>query len=120
MPDTLEAFMFDVPDVTEGGRAGAAAVGVDARKLSSDAIHTAPLPWRHIMGNALALWLATRLAYLAFTYLAAGMPQLSPAPGTGFLDVWERFDTNWYLGIAQQGCAGAPQLAFFPLYPALI
>jgi hypothetical protein len=119
MSDTREPFTLDASGATEQGRARAA-VGLDARKSSSDAIHTAPLPWRHIVGNALVLWLATRLAYLAFTYLAAGMPQLSPAPGTGFLDVWERFDTNWYLGIAQQGYAGAQQLAFFPLYPALI
>jgi mannosyltransferase PIG-V len=55
-----------------------------------------------------------------FTYLADGLPQIKTAQGTGFFGVWQRFDTNWYLSIATQGYAFAQQVAFFPLYPALI
>jgi hypothetical protein len=39
----------------------------------------------------------------------------------GFLGVWQRFDTNWYLKIAEQGYAPEDgSMAFFPLYPVLI
>lgn len=37
------------------------------------------------------------------------------------LGIWQRFDTNWYLKIAQYGYAGNDgSIAFFPLYPMLI
>ena len=78
------------------------------------------IPWRPIILNAVILWAGTRFIYLAFTYLAAGLAQVQPTKGTGFFGVWQRFDTNWYLSIATQGYAFAQQVAFFPLYPALI
>ena len=98
-------------------------------------IHATPyrwrIPWRRICLNALALWAITRVIFLAFTYLAAGLPQTTalpfpgltqttPNPNVSFLSVWGRFDTEWYLSIAQQGYARPEQLAFFPFYPALI
>ena len=38
------------------------------------------------------------------------------------IDVWARWDSDWYLLIAEEGYAGAPSStpAFFPLYPALV
>ncbi|MBI5029617.1 MAG: glycosyltransferase family 39 protein [Chloroflexi bacterium] len=37
------------------------------------------------------------------------------------LSAWQRFDTNWYLKIAQQGYAADDgSTVYFPLYPALI
>ncbi|HEU0028403.1 MAG TPA: mannosyltransferase family protein, partial [Ktedonobacterales bacterium] len=78
------------------------------------------IPWRPIIRDALILWAGTRFIYLAFTYLAAGLSQAQPAQGTGFFGLWQRFDTNWYLSIATQGYAFPQQVAFFPLYPALI
>ena len=37
------------------------------------------------------------------------------------LSVWQRFDTNWYLKIAQHGYAGDDgSTVYFPLYPLLI
>ncbi len=33
---------------------------------------------------------------------------------------WQRFDTNWYLAIAQYGYANSQDIHFPPLYPALI
>jgi hypothetical protein len=37
-----------------------------------------------------------------------------------FLGIWERFDTLWYLHIAQQGYDLPASVVFYPLYPALI
>ncbi|MCI0478451.1 MAG: glycosyltransferase family 39 protein, partial [Anaerolineales bacterium] len=37
-----------------------------------------------------------------------------------FLSVWQRFDTNWYLKIAQRGYLDAASAVYFPLYPVLI
>lgn len=36
------------------------------------------------------------------------------------LSVWQRFDTNWYLNIAQRGYSDAASAVYFPLYPFLI
>ncbi|MCP5113525.1 MAG: hypothetical protein GY953_22045 [bacterium] len=36
------------------------------------------------------------------------------------LGVWERFDTLWYIHIAQHGYALPQSVVFYPLYPALI
>ena len=46
-----------------------------------------------------------------------------PTPGTwhyALLGVWERFDTLWYLRIAQHGYDLPRAVIFYPLYPAAI
>lgn len=46
-----------------------------------------------------------------------------PAPGTlhyALVGVWERFDTLWYLRIAQHGYDLPRAVIFYPLYPAAI
>jgi hypothetical protein len=46
-----------------------------------------------------------------------------PAPGTwhyALIGVWERFDTLWYLRIAQYGYDLPRAVIFYPLYPAAI
>ena len=46
-----------------------------------------------------------------------------PAPGTlyyALLGIWERFDTLWYLHIAQNGYDRPGTVVFYPLYPGLI
>jgi hypothetical protein len=46
-----------------------------------------------------------------------------PAPGSSYyalLGIWERFDTLWYLRIAQQGYDLPRAVIFYPLYPAAI
>ena len=46
-----------------------------------------------------------------------------PAPGTlyyAILGVWERFDTLWYLHIAERGYDLDASVVFYPLYPAMI
>lgn len=78
------------------------------------------IAWRAIALRALVLWAATRFAYLAFTYFTVSLPFVRPAQGTGFFGPWQRFDTNWYLSIALGGYTQPQQIAFFPLYPALI
>ena len=47
---------------------------------------------------------------------------LPAAHGMGYalLGVWERFDTLWYLHIAQYGYDRAMAVIFYPLYPAAI
>lgn len=46
--------------------------------------------------------------------------------GWPFLDMWNQWDGNWYMHIAQHGYQGAPNLhhesdiVFFPLYPYLV
>jgi hypothetical protein len=43
------------------------------------------------------------------------------APSNALLSVWQRFDANWYLKIAEQGYASNDgSTVFFPLYPLLI
>jgi hypothetical protein len=46
-----------------------------------------------------------------------------PVPGTwhyALLGIWERFDTLWYLRIAERGYDLAASVVFYPLYPAMI
>jgi hypothetical protein len=47
-----------------------------------------------------------------------------PAPARtaryALLDVWQRFDTLWYLHIAAHGYDRADAVVFFPVYPALV
>src|SRR5487761_2064091 len=78
------------------------------------------LPWRSITLQALVAWLLTRVGYVLLTAIAHGLPQRRPAQGVGFLGLWQRFDTNWYISIATQGYHSPPQIAFFPVYPALM
>lgn len=36
------------------------------------------------------------------------------------ISVWQRFDANWYLKIAQSGYSNDESVVYFPLYPSLI
>src|SRR5262249_42625841 len=82
--------------------------------------------WRRIVVQAAGLWLATRVALVAFTYFAV-LFRMGLAGATGvplspiaLLDNWRRWDAGWYLGIAQHGYFNAQSTAFFPLYPRLL
>ncbi|MBA3347309.1 MAG: hypothetical protein H0T13_01980 [Actinobacteria bacterium] len=76
--------------------------------------------------SRLALWAGAVFALLVF------VPNRNPNAdrwdterlhelGYG-IDVWARWDSDWYLRIAEDGYAGSPSStpAFFPLYPALV
>ena len=73
-------------------------------------------------------WLAGLVLYSAVTYFAwlplqdlpakAGEPPAGPA---GALEAWSRWDTTWYLSIADSGYHwDSRSTAFFPLYPMLV
>jgi hypothetical protein len=86
--------------------------------------------------TALALTLALRVFYsataAALSFILHPSPLLIhsnvltdnlPAPGTwhyALLGVWQRYDTLWYLHIAERGYDLAPSVVFYPLYPAMI
>ena len=87
--------------------------------------------------DAVALVLALRLIYSGLAALLVPYLRLDPAairsnhltgnllqPADGWIyrlwGVWERFDTLWYIRIAERGYDRVEALVFFPLYPALI
>lgn len=84
------------------------------------------LPWRAIVLQAATLWLATRIAFIVLTYFAVILTSRTPATGAvavsphDMLDAWKRWDTIWYINIAQLGYWKLQSLAYFPLYPVLI
>lgn len=85
---------------------------------------------------ALAITMALRIVYSAIaaslSFVLQPAPSLIrtnaftenlPTPGTwhyALVGVWERFDTLWYLHIAQHGYDQPPGVIFYPLYPATI
>ena len=83
-------------------------------------ISNARLPWRRIALTALIPWIVTRVAYAILAGIAQYVLLTRKTPGVTFFNVWQRFDTNWYIGIATGGYYFPQQIAFFPLYPALI
>ncbi|HYP21831.1 MAG TPA: hypothetical protein VEY08_17305 [Chloroflexia bacterium] len=77
------------------------------------------------------MWLATRIVFIIFTYVAVifntqGFDPADMGLGGSFppdvvLNHWKRWDTDWYLHIASVGYQQDPlRTAFFPLYPLLI
>lgn len=80
--------------------------------------------WRATM----PAWLWTRVtvflvAYLAVTLFGYGAPPQWRVSANEFLNLPARWDSGWYMGIAQQGyhwdrrIAGQQNVAFFPGYP---
>ncbi len=99
--------------------------GARARELPT--ITTAGSPAGGIfLWSRIAIWLAAAFAVLAFE------PSRNPRAGLwddpaytrdlGLLtDVWARWDSVWFLRIAEQGYGAYPNdAAFFPLYPAMV
>src|SRR5919205_1356766 len=69
-------------------------------------------------GRLLASFVVSRALLLALTLVVALLRRHAP------LDLWNQWDSRWYIGIALHGyhwgIAGKPSLAFYPLYPLLI
>ena len=102
-------------------------------RAASEVIRNVVLPDRLAPGTALRIFLWSRLAIWA---VAVGTvllfeDHLNPARGRwdsprlhelgAALDVWARWDSDWYLRIAESGYdwpSSTP--AFFPLYPAIV
>jgi hypothetical protein len=73
-------------------------------------------------------WAAMAAAFLPFLHADVALirsnaltESLPEAHGVGYalLGVWERFDTLWYLRIAQYGYDRPMAVIFYPLYPAV-
>jgi 4-amino-4-deoxy-L-arabinose transferase-like glycosyltransferase len=72
-----------------------------------------------------AIWLAALAAYLLFEPRAGPEAVIQDSPrlhDLGWaLDVWARWDSSWFLQIAEDGYSHPSFTpAFFPLYPALV
>ncbi len=74
-------------------------------------------------------WAAMAASLVPFLHPDAGLirsnaltESLPAAHGVSYalLGIWERFDTLWYLHIAQHGYDRAMAVIFYPLYPAAI
>ena len=76
--------------------------------------------------SRLAIWLGALFALLVFVPSRHPQADRWDSPRLhelGYaIDVWARWDSDWYLRIAQDGYAAPPSstAAFFPLYPALV
>lgn len=98
----------------------------NVRALAPAGLVTRSQPYRKVVAQAAAMWLATRAAYLAFTYFAVMFQSATPAnefaPHTplDLVTYWQRWDAIWYTHIAQWGYWTPQATAFFPLYPVLI
>jgi Mannosyltransferase (PIG-V) len=76
----------------------------------------------------LLIWGATLLAYLVFEaqyaqplHAANGAEDVVQHDVGWAIDVWGRWDSGWFVGIAQHGYSDpGHSTAFFPLYPLLI
>ena len=74
--------------------------------------------------SRLAIWAAALFAFLVFN------PNRNPRAGIWdgpvfhdlgfFTDVWARWDSGWFLRIAEHGYHRGAEAAFYPLYPALL
>ncbi|MGC4065136.1 MAG: mannosyltransferase family protein [Polyangiaceae bacterium] len=77
----------------------------------------------------LAIWFGNRLAVFLVAYLGLvaqpGDPRLGKFPKNLFLHTWFRWDSGWYLRIAEEGYKNNPSeiqkpMNFFPGYPLAI
>jgi hypothetical protein len=72
-----------------------------------------------VVAGALSFFLSLKPALIQSNGLAENLA----LPGSWYyatLGVWERFDTLWYLHIAQHGYDAPMAVIFYPLYPAAI
>lgn len=81
--------------------------------------------------TAVRAFLLSRIALWGVAVVALAVVELNPARGPwdtarlhdlgGWLDVWARWDSNWFLRIAEEGYSWPSVTpAFFPLYPSLV
>ncbi|MBZ0279864.1 MAG: hypothetical protein K8L97_03930 [Anaerolineae bacterium] len=73
----------------------------------------------------LLAFLITRLIVFGAAYLSdVALPMITNDEPRGVLDIWNRWDTVWYLEIVEQGYSFTPDIkssvAFFPLYPLMM
>lgn len=80
-------------------------------------------PWRSSVRFGLLMWLSCLLSYLIASWLSRLPYSTDPNAAIGvraFFRGWYRWDTEWYVTIAEHGYHYKPfSPAFFPLYPML-
>jgi hypothetical protein len=88
-------------------------------------------PYAAVALSAAGMWLATRLAFVVFTYFGVlfnsqGFVTADMGLGGSFypsdlLQSWNRWDTGWYLAISDGGYGiDFRRAAFFPMFPMLV
>ena len=77
-----------------------------------------PAVWIFLSSRA-AIWLGVVFALLWFTP-SAGRPRQHVHELGYAVDVWARWDSEWYLAIARSGYHDVTSAAFYPLYPAVV
>jgi hypothetical protein len=78
------------------------------------------LSLKRVVLAATGVWLATRVAYVIYTYVVLAFGNTATPRAQTFLESWNQFDTRWFLLISQVGYSIPVTSAFFPLYPTLI
>jgi|SRR5579884_2495417 len=77
-----------------------------------------PESWSEAWASVLPPFVVSRALLLAVTLIVAAAGHHVP------LQVWDQWDSKWYLGVAEHGyhwsLDGKPAVAFFPLYPLLV
>lgn len=94
---------------------------VDVEKESTSTGLIRSSGWLDALKQVFPIYLATHIAFLALTYLAAlfSIPNFSTTtlPLKTLLDSWYRWDSGHYTNIALHGYTGLFQWDFFPLFP---
>ncbi len=95
------------------------------REAADSTPRRAELRWRSLVLEAGAIWLVTRISFVALTYYAilyskGGQSLPHPISLHALIGSWNQWDTYWYVTIATRGYYDAQPTAFFPLYPLLI
>lgn len=88
-------------------------------------LHRTRLPLTAFLWSRSAIWVAALLAYAWFEPKPAPLQARWDDPALHDLgwgtDVWARWDSAWYLRIAEHGYGSREgSAAFYPLYPALV
>jgi hypothetical protein len=112
-----------VPAVSDLAVSAQAAVPHDVAPQAVASSDRAPTrlerPWRRAWLAGLSTW-AVSVATYALINVVFWTVNTQPAPPLrDLIDVWFRYDTEHYIGIAEQGYT-ASSAAFFPLYPLLM
>src|SRR5438876_8421759 len=81
------------------------------------------LSTRAIVLQACGLWLATRLLFVVFTYmavlLAASHTPVHSFTPEALLRTWDQWDVNFFLAIGYYGYYSPVPTVYFPVYPLL-
>ncbi len=105
---------------------GMSEVGVEAEPVApaeaadGEQIDGQRAAWRESLRVGFWTWLAGVIMYILVT-MVSWMPYGDPPKLSEFYTAWHRWDTTWYVIIADSGYGyDKRSAAFFPLYPMLI